>query len=96
MGRGGDGGSRVRKTKKMTLAACEALVRLPGETSAWMPCSKPASAGGRLCSMHRDAVDGAVLGVVAGSSMPEARSWKRQRRSTCPPAAGKRRAADTA
>ena len=46
------------------MRGCVAFVRVGKRAQAWSPCARAAIAGDRFCAMHRDALDGAFLGLV--------------------------------
>lgn len=46
------------------MAVCIGFVRSQSSTSAWTRCARPAAPRGPLCIEHRDALDGAVLGML--------------------------------
>jgi hypothetical protein len=45
---------------------CEAFAPAVGNRWAWVGCGRKAAAGSRYCVEHRDALIGAMLGVVGG------------------------------
>jgi hypothetical protein len=46
------------------MAVCIGFVRSQFSTSAWTRCARPAAPRGPLCVEHRDALDGAALGML--------------------------------
>jgi hypothetical protein len=48
---------------------CTAFVPSSVSPEFWMPCTAPALGRGLFCVVHRDAVDGAMLGMHAARVM---------------------------
>jgi hypothetical protein len=46
------------------MAVCIGFVRSQGSRSAWTRCARTAARRGRLCTEHRDGLDGALLGML--------------------------------
>lgn len=55
--------SELLKLSSMTLH-CVGFVRERDRAQAWIPCGRPRLEGDRLCKRHRDAMDGAVIGLI--------------------------------
>jgi hypothetical protein len=47
------------------MAVCIGFVRSQSSRSAWTRCARPAARRGRLCTEHRDGLDGALLGMLS-------------------------------
>lgn len=48
---------------------CVGFVRLNGGKKGWLPCGRRAGVGDYFCSTHRDALDGALLGLFGTHSL---------------------------
>jgi hypothetical protein len=46
------------------MAVCVGFVRSQLSGSAWTRCARKAARPGRLCAEHRDALDGALMGML--------------------------------
>jgi hypothetical protein len=57
----------VKRTKPRTIS-CIARVRSRTHAMIWTPCTRSALRRDRFCAAHRDALDGAVLGLCAQAS----------------------------
>ncbi len=63
---------------------CAAFVPSSVSPEFWMPCTAPVIGRGLLCVVHRDAVDGALLGLHAARVMRPRKTVlakKRERRT---------------
>ncbi len=49
----------------MSFTRCAGLNRKHGAASAWTNCPREAARGDRYCAKHRDALDGAFLGLMS-------------------------------
>lgn len=54
----------------MSKARCVALVHSRTHEDLWTPCVRAAQPGGVLCREHRDALDGALLGLESSDVVP--------------------------
>ena len=77
---------RASQAREAALSLCAAFVLSPEAPQIWTPCTWPAAFGDRLCKMHRDALDGALLGLLAAKVRESRlRKWRKKqtmRRST--------------
>jgi hypothetical protein len=56
--------ARARAIDFLSMPLCAGLERLSGVGQGWARCPQKAMRGDRFCSIHRDALDGAVLGLL--------------------------------
>jgi hypothetical protein len=54
------------------MARCIAFVPAEEFAEAWMPCDRQAETGRKLCSVHRESVDGVILGMEHKKNKEEA------------------------
>jgi hypothetical protein len=67
------------------MAVCIGFVRSQFSKSAWTRCARPAARRGRLCMEHRDALDGALLGIreFEERQADEAQKARKRAKSSC-------------
>ena len=58
---------------------CVAFVLSSVSRELWLPCTTAAAASDKFCVEHRNALDGAVIGLRAEEKLDENRSAKRKR-----------------
>ena len=46
------------------MARCASFVQSPEHAAAWARCGRGARAGDILCTVHRDAIDGVMMGIL--------------------------------
>jgi hypothetical protein len=70
---------RASQAREAVLSLCAAFVPSREAPQMWTPCASPAAVGDRLCAMHRDAVDGALLGsLVVRARESRLRKWRKK------------------
>jgi hypothetical protein len=69
---------------------CVGFVRPVGSTNGWLRCESRALNGDRLCEMHRDALDGAFLGLLGGHSVCRDDKHTETQAAVAPPQNGAR------